>query len=187
MGFLLNLMSKITIPRINLSFVDVASLEDSLSVYSKPMPVMARRTNDFVLVYPLMSKSDWIQQSLVSNTIVINNTWKQRTPLKASVEQFDEKFILLKGSKGDSLAIYGLKPQEIKAVRVDVPACVIRDGQKLPLEINDYLLAMRDGSNISLPESVMERLFAKEYDLSSFSNFEIKTKQVLDNDFDLSM
>jgi hypothetical protein len=132
-------------PRLNLSFVNLDELEGTISAYNRPMPIMVRKDGEMRKLYALMSKKEWIaQSSLSSKNIEVNSDWKKRKPILVDKDTFDEKFVLLKGNESDNLAVYGLKPKELTAIQVDIPACIIKNGQRLLINSNDMLLSLGD-------------------------------------------
>lgn len=147
-------------PRLNLSFVNLDDLEGTISAFNRPMPIMVRKDGEMRKLYTLMSKKEWVSQSsLNSKSIEISSDWKKRKPILVDKTTFEDKFVLLKGDESDTLAVYGLKPKELTAIQVEIPACIIKNGQRLLINSNDMLLSIGE-SKLVFNNNDFEQLFS---------------------------
>lgn len=171
--------------RLNITFIDLSKLDEAFKVYNKPLPCIAKKSGSSRLVYPLFTKSEWIDQVLNGNgKILIPTNWKEKSPLIIPEEDFLERFMPLQGELTDSSLMCGLIPTASDAVKVDIPACIEVNGRIIMIDEDDVLLSNKLGSKFVVDKEVFEQLFAN--DLESACNFDyvVKSRPSQSNDLD---
>tara|TARA_B100000749_G_C18444670_1_gene473718 strand:- start:2089 stop:2637 length:549 start_codon:yes stop_codon:yes gene_type:complete len=176
-------MSNIKLPRLNISYLDISKFEGVVSAYAKPMPFMRVRTGAGFNLYPLVSKRNWTQSALSGEEIIIPHNWRKQSPRFISKEQYEEKFVMLRGHEEDDLAMVGMKPKEIKAIKVDVPAIIIKNGRRVMVDINDYLIATDIDNKFCVDSSSFDKLFSTDYENACKIDRDLSIERSLENEY----
>lgn len=176
-------MSNINLPRLNISYLDISELEGVVSAYAKPMPFMRVRSGAGFSLFPLVSKRNWTQSALSGSDIIIPHNWRKQTPYFISKEQYKEKFVMLRGHEDDDLAMVGMKPKEVKAIKVDVPAIIIKDGRRIMVDINDYLIATDVDNKFCVDSSSFDKLFTTDFENACKIDRDLSIERSMDNEY----
>lgn len=167
--------------RLNITFLDIGLLDNAIKVYNKPLPCIAKKGGNGRLIYPLFSKKEWVSELIRGGVnLTITSQWRDKTPISITECQFRERFVLLQGSVDDASVMCGLKPEQSDAIRVDIPACIERDGRIIMLDNNDILMSNKLGTKFVMDENTFNCLFSSNIEKACDFDFTVKTRQTVD-------
>lgn len=170
-------------PRLNITFLDIKSIEGSVKVYNKPLPCIAKKRGGGRSVFPLFTREKWVHSLLRDNNeVAIDPEWRNNQPIFVPEDTFKDKFVLLQGDIHDTSVMCALKPHPSNAVKVEVPACIERNGRIIMLDSNDILLSNKLGAKFVMEERSFLRLFSDSPEKACQLSFNVKMQKTIDNE-----